>query len=553
MLVKINGKQNEFSEAKKLSEIIAVMLPDEKGDILGCLSGGRVLELNEIIGSDVSLVPIRMENEEGKRMYERSLRFVFLMAVKRCFPYAKVRIEHSIGNGVYIVLKNVRLYPNDVLTLEETMKDIVKENLPFSKHEWTKEQAIQYFNDIGEEEKARLLSYRPYQYFNVYECGGMYEYFYGAMLPSTAHVPVFGLRSRAPGLVLLMPSQNNAGKLSEYVSSPKQMASFAQSNNWCKILECTSAADLNDLIKQNKLPPFIRVNEALHDKSLADIAEDIVNRAARAIFIAGPSSSGKTTFANRLSIHLMVNGLRPIIISLDDFYKNRIDLPIESDGEPDLEALDALDVAHFSKCVKGLLDGDEVLMPRFNFTKQRREEEGYLLRIKHNQPVIIEGIHGLNPKMHEAFNKKDLCKIYISELTCLNLDDHNRIRTTDARLLRRIVRDFQFRNTSPENTLKMWAKVRRGEDKWIFPYQENADIFFNSALHYELPILKGIAYKLLKSIPKSDPNYLIGNRLIKILNYLITVDDSILNEIPPLSILREFIGGNTLYINKEHG
>ncbi|NLD52918.1 MAG: hypothetical protein GX650_08460 [Clostridiales bacterium] len=325
------------------------------------------------------------------------------------------------------------------------------------------------------------------------------------------------------------------------------MAAFAHSNYWCDVLGCSMAADLNDLIASGGFRDFIRVNEALHDKSLAELAQDIINRDARAIFIAGPSSSGKTTFANRLSIHLRVNGYRPMLISMDDFYRDRASLPLEADGRPDLEALDALDVPRFKQVLHSLLEGRETIMPRFNFITGQSENYPKPVRIDHMQPLIIEGIHGLNPALHEGFDPKVICRIYISLLTSLNLDTHNRIRTTDSRLLRRIVRDYQFRNTRPEDTLLMWDSVRRGEERWIFPYQEQADFVFNSALHYELPVLKTISYDILRQVPQDHPQYIKCNRLLKILNYMLPVDDSAISEIPPLSILREFIGGNTLY------
>ena len=375
----------------------------------------------------------------------------------------------------------------------------------------------------------------------------MAEYFYGAMLPSTRYVPAFHLMPLAPGMVLQMPSPKNPAVPAPFASLPKHLAAFAQSNRWCDILGCMNAADLNDMIVGGKLPDFIRVNEALHDKSIAEIADGIHRRGAKAIFVAGPSSSGKTTFANRLCIHLRVLGLRPVLISLDDFYLDRDLLPLEADGQPDLEALSALDVALLRECVAALLSGGEVQMPRFDFTVSRRAPKRYPLKLADDQLLVMEGIHGLNPALHEGFDPSLIAKVYISELTCLNLDNHNRIRTTDARLLRRIVRDHQFRNTPPEETLAMWNSVRRGEEKWIFPYQEQADFVFNSALHYELPVLKRYAYELLKAIPPENPVYLSSRRLLKILHYMLPATDEALREIPPLSLLREFIGGCTLY------
>ncbi len=547
MRISINGQSRTFSSHLKLINVIRLLSPQSLETALAAQHGNKVIELNRMLHEDMDLELITYQHEEGRRIYERSLRFVFLLAVKRCFPDAKVRFEHSLGGGIYLVLEGQRLYPGDIITLKGLMHDIIKQDLPFTRHKWSKEEAIVYFLSIGDEEKARLLSYRPYDFFDVYECGCMYEYFYGAMLPSTGHVKVFDLEAMTPGLLLLLPQKEDPSKPAPYIYSPKQMATFAQSNYWCKVLECTDAADLNDLVSEKKLGEFIRVNEALHDKSLSDIADEICLRGSRTVFIAGPSSSGKTTFANRLCIQLRVNGLRPVLISLDNFYRNRCEMPVEEDGTHDLEAIDALDLDKFHKTIQSLLQGKVTDMPVFDFTTQRQNPAGYKLKLDPDQPLVFEGIHGLNPRMHKGFNQKDLFKIYISELTCLNLDPHNRIRTTDVRLLRRLVRDYQFRGTPVEGTLSMWEKVRKGEEKWIFPYQENADVMFNSALHYELPVLKRMSLPILKAVNKDDPNYLKISRLKKILNYFIPADEEDLLDIPPLSILREFIGGNTLY------
>lgn len=552
MEITLQGNIVQFSAPLSLKEALQSLAPETASGILACFYKGSVLELTTMLNRSGELTPITYQDEEGRRIYERSLRFVFLLAVQRCFPHASARMEHSIGQGIYIELTRQRLAASDVLAIADAMRDIIAEDLPFTRQRWTKQQAIAYFEHSGDLDKAQLLGYRPYDYFDVYSCGGMAEYFYGAMLPSTAYVPVFKLHPRAPGLILLLPDKTDPTQPAPYLSAPKHMATFAQSNYWCKVLGCSTAAQLNGLIANGGLRDFIRVNEAFHDKSLSEIAQDIINRGARAIFIAGPSSSGKTTFAHRLSIHLRVNGLRPVILSMDDFYRDRRALPLEADGKPDLEALDALDVAYFKTCLHQLLNGQEALMPRFSFVTGAREPDLVQTRIDNVQPLIIEGIHGLNPALHEGIDPSLLCRIYISQLTSINLDNHNRIRTTDGRLLRRIVRDYKFRDTRPEETLEMWDSVRRGEEKWIFPYQELADIVFNSALHYELPILKLLAYDMLRQVPKTHPDYIKCSRIIKILHYFLPVDEAILDEIPPLSILREFIGGNTLYLHPEH-
>lgn len=548
MYIQMLNRQQEFPAPCTVLEIIRAMAPEEEKTALGCFCGGKSLELNEVISESCALHPITFQNEEGRRIYERSLRFVLLLAVHRVLPGLHVRIEHSIGYGVYMRLVERDLTDGDIAALQAEMEKIVKENLPFVRQKWDREQAIRYFDAEGEHDTARLLSYRPYDYFNVYQCGGMSEYFYGAMLPSTGYVSAFRLIAHLPGMVMQMPGPKNPAVPAPFHPLPKHLQAFAQSNHWCDILGCKNAADLNDMTVSGRLPEFIRINEALHDKSIGEIADGIRQKGAKAVFVAGPSSSGKTTFANRLCIHLRVLGLRPVLISLDDFYLDRDALPLEADGKPDLEALSALDVPLLRGCLKGLLDGEEVQMPSFDFTVSKRNLNGWHpLKLENDQVLVMEGIHGLNPALHEGFDPHLLAKVYISELTCLNLDNHNRIRTTDARLLRRIVRDHQFRCTPPEETLGMWNSVRRGEEKWIFPYQEQADFVFNSALHYELPVLKLYAYDLLKEIKPDNPVYLSSRRLLKILHYILPAPENALQEIPPLSLLREFIGGCTLY------
>lgn len=545
MKIRIAEKEAKFSHSVTVDEALKKLLPaDQK--VLGALCGGQALELNETLQRDCVLTPLTYQDEEGRRIYERSLRFVLLLALNRLMPGWKLRIEHSISYGIYMRLMEGEITAEETQALEAEMRKIVRENLPFQKEVWSRREAMDYFSASGDQDKVRLLSYRPYETFTVYRCGGMAEYFYGAMLPSTGYVPDFELIHHAPGMVLQMPVPEGAVFL-PFARQEKHLRVFAQSNAWCDILGVQNAADLNDLTVSGKMPDFIRVNEALHDKSLAEIAGGIAGQGAKAVFVAGPSSSGKTTFSNRLCIHLRVLGLRPVLISLDDFYLNMSELPPEADGKPDLEAITALDIPYLRECLKKLLRGEEAMMPRFDFETHSREKERYPLRLEKDQMLVMEGIHGLNPELHGGFDPALIAKVYISELTCLNLDHHNRIRTTDARLLRRIVRDHQFRNTPPEETLALWSNVRKGEEKWIFPYQEEADFMFNSALHYELPVLKKYAYELLKKIPPEDPGYVASRRLLKMLNYLLPATEEAMREIPPLSLLREFIGGCTLY------
>ena len=381
----------------------------------------------------------------------------------------------------------------------------------------------------------------------MYRMGGLCEYFYGVMLPSTRWVKTFALKPHFPGMVLMLPAPGEPEQPAKYHSHTKFLRVFGQSQEWCHILGANNAADVNRMIQEGKLREFIRVNEALHDKSLSYIADEITSRGAKVVMIFGPSSSGKTTFANRLAVHLRVLGRQPRLISLDDFYLDRSILPLEKDGKPDLESIDALDVPLLTECLEALLSGEKVEMPRFDFQISARSPETHPLQMGPEDILLVEGIHGMNDRITSEIPEQLMYGIYVSALSCINLDDHNRIRTTDVRLLRRIVRDVEMRNTSPEKTIDMWPKVRAGEERWIFPYQERADVMFNTSLHYELPVLKTIAYEMLLAIPQSAPEYLAAHRLLKNLNYFLPVDGKVMDEIPPLSILREFVGECSFY------
>ena len=509
--------------------------------------GGRVLELGDPVLQEGELHPLTLADEEGRRIYERGLRFVALLAIRRLVPGQRVRIEYSVSGGVSLCTPGRELTDEDCTAIEGEMRRIVAEDLPFDKREWSLDDAIAYFGEDGQPDKVELLKRRPVPFFNMYECGNMWDYFYGAMPPSTGFLRVFGVR-RMPGrgLALLLPSAEDWTKPAAYIDRPKHLRVFDQSAAWCAILGVKNAPDLDRMIEERQLRSFIRVNEALHAKAIDEIAETIAARGRRIVLIAGPSSSGKTTTTGRLAIALRVLGYRPALISLDDYYRNREELPVEPDGTIDLEGIHTIDVPLFREHMLRLLAGETVEIPRYSFATGRRKERGVPLRLEPGQPVLIEGIHGLNPMLSEGLPEDVIHRVFVSALTCINLDDHNRIRTTDVRLLRRIVRDNQFRATPPEETLAMWPSVRRGEETWIFPYQENADSMFNTALHYELPVLKKYAYGLLKAIPPENPNYLTARRLVKMLNYFTETPDEIMDEVPPLSLLREFVGGCTI-------
>ena len=546
MIIRCGNKSMEASRGMPVVQCLQALSMDMQG-VLALQQGGSVLELTDVITGEGEIRPLTLRDEEGRRIYERSLRFVMLLAFRNLMPGQPVRIEYSVGGGVYLHTPGHELTADAVRAVEKEMRAIVEADLPFDKREWSLDDAIAYFEEDGQCDKVELLKRRPVPFFHLYQCGDMHEYFYGAMVPSTGYVKVFGVQHLpGRGMAILTPDPANPGQHAAYIDRPKHLAVFEQSEKWCAILGMQNAPDIHKLLETKRLRAFIRVNEALHDKAIADIAQTIAARDSRIILVAGPSSSGKTTFTGRLAIHLRVLGLSPVMISLDDYYRNRDELPREADGSVDLEALHTIDVPLFREHMQRLMDGETVEIPRYSFHTGKRMEKGVPLKLEPGQPVLVEGIHGLNPALVEGIDKRFIHRVFVSALTCMNLDDHNRIRTTDVRLLRRIVRDNQFRATPPEETLAMWPSVRRGEETWIFPYQEQADSMFNTALHYELPVLGHYAYGLLKAIPPESPYYLTARRLVKMLNYFPDIPEDVLEEVPPLSLLREFIGGCTI-------
>ena len=544
MIIRSMNNQKELPEGTTVQNCLKALDAFPRGT-LAALSGGVVRELNEPLRCDCALQPLTLEHEEGRRVYERSLRFVMLLALRHLYPYQQVRIEYSVGYGVFVHLPGVDLHRQDIVRLENEMRRIVELDLVFTRKQWTREDAIRYFEEEKQPDKVELLRRRPVPTITMYSIDGMWEYFYGAMTVSTGYVPVFTLFELRGGFVLQLPAGSDFDHAAPYIYRPKHLEVFHQSSEWCEILGVTNVSDASALIETDRLRNFIRVNEALHETAIDSIARKIHEQNKHIVLIAGPSASGKTTFAGRLAVHLQMYGHPSRRISMDDFFINRNDLPVQLDGTRDYETIEALDVKLLSDTLTALLNGEEVFMPGYDFSTGEKDYLTPPTMLVPGEIMIVEGIHGLNPQVLDLLPADEIYRIFASALTCLNLDDHNRIRTTDVRLLRRIVRDKQFRSYPPDETLSLWPNVRRGEEKYIFKYQENADSMFNTALHYELPILKLFAYDLLKQIPSDSPNYLLARRLIKTLNYLPNVKSALLNEIPPLSLLREFIGGCT--------
>ena len=543
MSITINGREFPLVENAPYSDYLSRMPEIDLRAVLALQVSGEDISPRAVPKPGSVARTLTFRDEEGRRIYERTLQFLFLMAVRRALgPEQRVRIEHSLGKGIYIALEGIEATDEIAARIDSEMRALSKADIPFESHAGTRREALRYFETTGQTDKVRLLNYRNFEHFLLYSADGMLEYFYGGMAPSTGYVSVFRVLCCAPGLLLMMPDPANPSEPAPFRPMPKLKAAFSESSQWNRWQHVTNAADINDRIVSGDFRELVRICEGQHERAIYQIADRFMASGARLMLIAGPSSSGKTTFAKRMQTALTVLGVRSVRVSLDDYYIDRNKLEKDENGQYDFEKLEALDVALLGEQLAALLRGEEVEIPEFDFNTGRRKPQGHLLRVGPDQPIVIEGIHGLNERLTATVPRDMKFKIYTSALTTLNLDDHNRIRTTDMRLLRRIVRDHQFRGTRPEDTIAMWPIVRRGEENYIFPYQEEADVMFNSSLAYEPAIMKKYAYPLLKAVSPDDPGYSIARRLCKFLNYIYSADA--LDEVPPGSILREFVGGS---------
>ena len=546
--LKLNGIEMSCAGTERWGDLLE-RLPDGGAGALGISVRGRTDSLNDSVEEYAHARVLTFLDEEGRRIYERTLQLIFLTAAHRLYPGERVRFRHSFVHGIYIDLPGVAVTGEIVAALKAEMKSIIAVDRPIEKFQVSKEDAEAYFASTGQMDRLRILKYRKVPHFTLYRIDGLDDYFYGEMAARTGAVAVFDLIAYGDGIILQQPAVEDPLVPAPFEDLPMLLKTYSETAEWNAILNCENAADLNDMIDSHRLREFIRVNEALQSKKIQEIADQFIASGARLLLIAGPSSSGKTTFSHRLSIALRVHGLRPVKISLDDYYIDRDVLPREPDGSIDLERIETLDIDLLCDHLARLLAGEMVQLPEYDFKLGRRAPQTHPFRVEMGQPIIIEGIHGLNDRLTASVPANMKFKVYISALTMLNLDDHNRIRTTDARLLRRIVRDNLFRGTSPEETMAMWPSVRRGEEKYIFPFQECADVMFNSSLSYELPIMKKYAYPQLLAITPDSPHYTLARRLVKFLNYIQTAD--VEDEIPVNSILREFIGGCCFYKSED--
>jgi len=504
------------------------------------------LDFRVYYNKDVEFLDITTTS--GMRTYVRSLCFILVRAVEELYPDGTVSLEYPVSKGYFCNLHIGRpVELDDVQRIKQKMHEIIEANLPFLRTEAHTDDVINLFLQRGMMDKVKLLKTSGQLYTCYYRLGDTVDYYYGSLVPSTGYIHLFDIAKYYDGLLLRIPSRENPGKLEEVIKQEKMLEVFQEYHRWNRIMGISTVGDFNVACNEGHATDLINLSEALQEKKISRIADEITNRnqngeRVKLVLISGPSSSGKTTFSKRLSIQLMANGLKPYPISLDDYFVDREKTPLDANGKHDFESLYALDLPFFESQLSDLLAGKEVELPRFNFTTGKREMTGNKLRIDDHMILILEGIHALNPALTPNIPAANKFKIYVSALTTIQLDYHNYIPTTDNRLLRRIIRDYKYRNYSAEETIARWGSVRAGEDKWIFPYQEYADAMFNSALLFELAVLKDYVEPILRKVPNNSPEYSEAHRLLRFLSYFVSVRDK---ELPPTSLLREFLGGSS--------
>jgi uridine kinase len=542
-----NNFERDVKEGTTLEQLSKDFIGNYKGKILAAKVNNEIKELTRTLTDTCNVEFVDNSSLDGQRIYVRSLTFVLIKAVKELYPDRKVVINNSLSKGLFIDVKGkTQLNENEVFKIKEKMSEIIKADKKIDRKVVSLDEARELFQQTGRMDRYNALEFRSKSYVTIYNIDGVQDYFYGYMVPSTGYLHVFDVKFYGAGLILMYPEISAPNSLPDFTEEKKIYSVYAENKKWLSILGVSHVADLNRIIKDGKIADFIRVAEGLQEKKIARIADMITENEdkKRVVLISGPSSSGKTTFAQRLAIQLRVNGMRPVTLSLDDYFLNREDTPRDEDGNYDFENLEAIDVNLFNHNLSELISGKEIEVPIFNFHTGRREISGRKMKIDKDQILIIEGIHGLNERLTSLVPKESKFKIYVSALTSLNIDEHNRISTTDTRLIRRIVRDFQFRGSSASNTIKIWPSVRRGEVKNIFLFQEEADVMFNSALNYELSALRTRAEELLSDVKPSDQGYAEAKRILEFIRNFLPIDSS---DIPANSIAREFLGGSCFY------
>ncbi|MFP4180108.1 MAG: nucleoside kinase [Spirochaetaceae bacterium] len=520
---------------------------NKENPVVAAMVNNKLVSLSFKVEINAEVEPVHLYSPYGNRIYRRSLCFLLAMASSEIFPERHLIIGHSLGDGFYYYYEGMAEVPEkDIRALEGRMKELADAHLPIRRRVTSYSEALEHLRKEGLTATTELLRFRNDSKIPIYVCGDFIDISYEPLLQNTSLLFIFELRNYAPGFLLRFPQSRTPDRISEFTDNPILFSIFKEYKAWGKILGINCAGSLNDMVEKRQIRPFVQVAEALHEKKISQIADAVYDKreTVKVVLIAGPSSSGKTTFTHRLAIQLRVLGFNPVIIGLDDYFLSKDETPVDEEGKPDFENLNALNVDLLNSHLLSLFAGEEVEIPIFDFVVQRPKESGRRLQFSNRSILLIEGIHGLNPDLTPEIPEKDKFKVYISALTQLNLDDHNRISTTDNRLIRRIVRDHQYRGNSALATLNMWDSVRRGENKNIFPFQNNADTAFNSALDYELSVLKPYVEPLLNTVKPYDKVFNEAKRLLSFLENFSPIPSTF---VPEHSILREFIGGSPFY------
>ncbi|SHM58695.1 uridine kinase [Anaerosporobacter mobilis DSM 15930] len=542
----INGETKVYEENTSLLEISKDFQKDYQEDIILAFVDNKLRELFKTVTKDCTVRFVTTKDSAGRKTYKRGMTLVLLKAIHDeigNLNVEKVLVEYSIGSGYYCEIKSDAILDEALIErIEARMRKIIADDIPFQKRSITTDEAIELFKNYRMYDKEKLFRYRRVSKANIYKLGGFEDYFYGYMPPRTGMLQYFKLYKYDDGLIMQLPSDEDPRVVPPFEPRHKLFGVLKESNRWGNTMKIETVGALNDVICKGGINDLILVQEALQEKKIGEIAEQIVaNRTNKFIMISGPSSSGKTTFSHRLSIELRTHGMNPLPIALDNYFVDRMNTPLDAEGNPNFECLEAIDIEQFNNDMMKLLNGERVELPSYNFKLGKREYKGNYQQLGEDDILVIEGIHGLNDKLSHSLPKESKFKIYISALTQLNIDEHNRIPTTDGRLIRRMVRDARTRGIAAKDTIAMWASVRRGEEENIFPFQEEADVMFNSALIYELAILKLYAEPILFGIDRECTEYVEAKRLLKFLDYFIGVSPE---EVPRNSIIREFVGGS---------
>ncbi len=544
MKIVVANKEKFFDEPIRLQQLLD---ENERKKYQAARVNNRIRELDYIVNSDASVQFLDLTDSDAVRIYQSTLRYLVVMAAKRVFPNCRIIFNYSISRAIFVAVSNINrpFTKQDMDKIKSELDKIIAADYPITRKTLTKEEAIAYYEKHNYHDKVKILKYRPEDTVHIYECEEYKNYMFGYMLPSTGYINNYIFRLYSPGFVIQYPRSETNGQIPPFEDAPVFSNALKEANNWGRISEASYIAQMNQIVEEGKSLEFINLCETKHNNMLAELGLKIKNNIEdiRLIAIAGPSSSGKTTFTNRLRIELMSRGITPLMISIDDYYLGINLAPKDENGKPDLEHIDALDRELFNDHMCKLIAGEEVTLPHFDFETSSRKE-GRTVKLAPHQPIMIEGIHALNDDLTPSVPSHQKFRIYISPQAQLHIDDHNPISLSDIRLIRRMVRDHNYRNYDCEKTLAIWPSVRRGEFKWIYPYQENADYVYNSELTYELCVMKKYALPLLEKIKPDSEYYIMANRLIKFLKYFKDIKDK---WVPCNSILREFIGDSIFY------